>query len=151
VCSRPGAAAVALWATQKLLPLARGGEFGRGLEACRDAALALQERLAADRRFLTAFSPELDILVWTPRSSSVSVSSDLARRVFEEAARGGLHLALADLPSKFFDLAGAGMAEDRARITCLRSVLMKPEHKDWIPRIWDILDQATNAVLPHVP
>ncbi len=26
-CSRPGAAAVALWATQKLLPLVRGGEF----------------------------------------------------------------------------------------------------------------------------
>ncbi len=30
-CSRPGASAVALWATQKLLPLARGGEFAAGI------------------------------------------------------------------------------------------------------------------------
>jgi glutamate/tyrosine decarboxylase-like PLP-dependent enzyme len=151
-CSRPGAAAVALWATQRLLPLARGGEFARGLEACREAALALHGRLAADRRFLTAFPPELDILVWTPRSFSAGASSDLARRVFEQAARGDLHLALADLPAKFFDLAAAGMAEDRDPITCLRSVLMKPDHREWVPRIWDILDKATDAALtPPVP
>src|SRR6266481_2044846 len=31
-CSRPGASAAALWATQKLLPLKKGGEFARGLE-----------------------------------------------------------------------------------------------------------------------
>ena len=31
-CSRPGAAAVALWATQRLLPLAIGGAFAEGLE-----------------------------------------------------------------------------------------------------------------------
>ena len=146
-CSRPGAAAVALWATQRLLPLKRGGEFARGLEACREAALALHARIAADRRFLTAFPPELDILVWTPRSSSASASSDLARRVFEEAARRDLHLALAELPAKFFDLAGAGMTQDRDRVTCLRSVLMKPEHREWVPGIWDVLDQATDAVL----
>ncbi len=29
-CSRPGAAAAALWATQKLLPLEQGGEFAQG-------------------------------------------------------------------------------------------------------------------------
>ncbi len=149
-CSRPGAAAVALWATQKLLPLARAGEFARGIEACRDAALALHERLASNRRFLAAFPPELDILVWTLRSPSAGASSDLARRLFAEAARRGLHLALADLPSKFFDLAAAGMAEDRDRITCLRSVLMKPEHKEWIPRIAELLDKAAEAILPPV-
>ena len=36
-CSRPGAAAVALWATQRLLPLVRGGEFAGhagGLPRC---------------------------------------------------------------------------------------------------------------------
>ena len=38
-CSRPGAAAAALWATQKLLPLVREGEFARGLERGREAAL----------------------------------------------------------------------------------------------------------------
>ncbi len=150
-CSRPGAAAVALWATQRLLPLARGGEFARGLEAGREAALGLYGRLAADRRFLTAFPPELDILVWIPRSSRASASSEFARRVFEESARRDLHLALAELPAEFFDLAGAGVAKDRDRVTCLRSVLMKPEHREWVPRIWDILDHATDAVLLGAP
>jgi tyrosine decarboxylase / aspartate 1-decarboxylase len=146
-CSRPGAAAVALWATQRLLPLTRGGEFARGLEAGREAALALHARLAEDARFVTAFPPELDIVVWTPRAASAGAASDLARRIFDEAARRGLHLALAELPAEFFDLAGAGIAKDRARVTCLRSVLMKPEHRDWIGPIWEILDQSTEAVL----
>ena len=48
-CSRPGASAVALWATQKLLPLVRGGEFAAGLEACREAAVSFAR--AARRRF----------------------------------------------------------------------------------------------------
>ena len=34
-CSRAGAAAVALWATQQLLPLVMGGEFARGLRRWR--------------------------------------------------------------------------------------------------------------------
>ena len=37
-CSRAGAAAVALWATQRLLPLKPGGEFALGLAAGRRAA-----------------------------------------------------------------------------------------------------------------
>jgi len=146
-CSRAGAAAVALWATQKLLPLARGGAFARGLEAGREAARTLHERLAADPRFLTPFPPELDIVVWTPRAPRGSGCSELARRIFDEAARHNLHLALAELPSDFFDLAGARVEKDRDRITCLRSVLMKPEHRDWVDQIWEILDRSTASVL----
>src|SRR5579862_9185220 len=44
-CSRAGAAAVALWATHKLLPLVPGGEFARGLSLGRAAALELNRRL----------------------------------------------------------------------------------------------------------
>ena len=146
-CSRAGAAAVALWATQKLFPLARGGQFARGLEACRQAALDLHARIAADGRFLSPFPPELDIVVWTPRAAKVSACSDLARKLFDEAARNDLHFALAELPAQFFDLAGAGVERDRDRITCLRSVLMKPEHREWIGRIWEILDRSTSTVL----
>jgi tyrosine decarboxylase / aspartate 1-decarboxylase len=146
-CSRPGAAAVALWATQKLLPLTRGGEFARGLEAGREAALGLHARLAEDERFVTAFAPELDIVVWTPRAGGAGGASDVARRIFDETARRGLHLALAELPAEFFDRAGAGIGKDRDRVTCLRSVLMKPEHREWVDRIWELLDQSTEAVL----
>src|SRR5205814_1835828 len=102
-CSRPGAAAVALWATQKLLPLVKGGEFAAMLGKSRAAALALFHKLRGDERFLTAFAPELDIVVWTPRASRVSEASERARRIFAEAARENLHLALANLPVEFFE------------------------------------------------
>ncbi len=130
-CSRPGASAVALWATMRLLPLEGGGEFARGLSACRRAALALHTRLSADARFLAPFEPQLDIVVWAPRNGS-------AQRIFDEAARRNLHLALARLPGAFF-------GRPEPEILALRSVLMKPEHEQWIGRIWEILDQATNA------
>jgi hypothetical protein len=142
---------VALWATQRLLPPVRGGVFARGLAASREAALDLHGRLKADRRFLTAFPPELDIVIWIVRAQSVGEASELARRVFDEAARNGLHLALAELPSRFFALEAAGMEPDRETVTCLRSVLMKPEHHAWLPRIWELLDSATTTVLSRVP
>ncbi len=74
-CSRPGAAAVALWATMKLLPLVEGGEFARGLAAGRRAAQSLYEQLRADDRFVTAFEPELDIVVWMIRAKTTSEAS----------------------------------------------------------------------------
>src|SRR5438552_6256565 len=141
-CSRPGAAAVALWATQKLLPLVRGGEFAAMLGQCRAAALALDAKLRADNRWLTAFTPELDIVVWTLRAGRVSEASNLARRVFAAAARQNLHLALVVLPADFFDLQAAGIERDADTVTCLRSVLMKPEHSEWLEQIWQILDRV---------
>src|SRR5712664_1816837 len=76
-CSRPGAAAAPLWATQKLLPLEKGGEFAKGLEQGRNAAVKLFEKVRADSRFVAAFAPELDIVVFAPRAGSVTESSVL--------------------------------------------------------------------------
>jgi len=141
-CSRPGAAAVALWATQRLLPLQRGGEFARGLARGREAALALHEKISADPRFVAGFAPELDIVTWAVRAETTTASSQRARAVFEEAGRRGLHLALAELPATFFAFARSGVKVDSATVTCLRSVLMKPEHADWLDRIWDLLGRS---------
>ncbi|HVH73128.1 MAG TPA: aminotransferase class V-fold PLP-dependent enzyme [Candidatus Dormibacteraeota bacterium] len=146
-CSRPGAAAAALWATQKLLPLTKGGAFAQGLENGRKAALALFQKIKADSRFVTAFAPELDILVFAPRGGSVSESSTLSRKVFEAAAKRDLHLAVADLPVQFWEKNLAGMKKDRDTVTCLRSVLMKPEHLAWVECIWTLLADATEEVL----
>jgi glutamate/tyrosine decarboxylase-like PLP-dependent enzyme len=146
-CSRPGAAAAALWATQKLLPLVKGREFALGLEDCRKAALDLHQRLEKDARFLTAFPPELDIVVFALRAESVSEASERSRKIFEAAARRNLHLAVAELPVAFFDANLGEMKRDRKTLTCLRSVLMKPEHLEWLGRIWDILGEATEEVV----
>jgi hypothetical protein len=146
-CSRPGAAAAALWATQRLLPLKKGGEFARGLERGRKAALALFEKLRADERFATAFRPELDIVVFVPRGGSAGEASVLSRKIFEAAAKRNLHLAVAELPICFWEGSLKAMKRDRETLTCLRSVLMKPEHLDWIPRIWELLSVSTAEVL----
>jgi glutamate/tyrosine decarboxylase-like PLP-dependent enzyme len=137
-CSRAGASAVALWATQKLLPLTRGGEFAQRLAKSRAAALALHEKIVGDPRFLPAFPPEMDIVVWAARAKTLPESSARARAIFDEAAKRNLHLALAELPRKFFGLGGQGT------VSSLRSVLMKPEHADWIDRIWAIVEQAAS-------
>jgi glutamate/tyrosine decarboxylase-like PLP-dependent enzyme len=142
-CSRPGAAAVALWATLQLFPLVRGGEFAQRLASGHAAALDLYSRLRADGRFVTATAPELDILVWAPRAAKISEASALSRRIFDEAAWRGLHLALATLPVHLIDV--QDMRCDRDAIICLRSVLMKPEHWEWVDRIWSILSEATSA------
>jgi glutamate/tyrosine decarboxylase-like PLP-dependent enzyme len=145
-CSRPGAAAAALWATQKLLPLKKEGEFARGLERGRKTALAFFEKLEADSRFVTAFAPELDILVFAPRGDSVSESSRMSRKIFDAAANRNLHLAVAELPVHFWEKHLGPMKRDRDTLTCLRSVLMKPEHYDWVGRIWELLSEATREV-----
>ncbi len=145
-CSRPGAAAAALWATQRLLPLVKGGEFARSLAKSHEAALALFARLKNGRRFVVAFEPELDLVIFAPKAGSVSAASALSRRIFEAAAKRDLHLALAELPVDFFAGAVGGMKRDRETMTCLRSVLMKPEHLDWIERIWETLVAAVGEV-----
>ena len=97
-CSRAGASAAALWATMRLLPPEPGGAFARGLEGCREAALALHHALEADDRFAPLFTPELDIVVWAVRAATAGESSARARRLFDAAARLDLHLALATFP-----------------------------------------------------
>jgi glutamate/tyrosine decarboxylase-like PLP-dependent enzyme len=141
-CSRPGAAAVALWATQRLLPPVPGGAFARDLERGRRAALELHSRLARSEHHLAFFPPELDIVLWAPRAAAAGQISRVSRLQFEAAAARGLHLALIHLPAS---LARAWWPEvvfdrDDDTVTCLRSVLMKPEHEDWLDRIWEILE-----------
>jgi len=149
-CSRPGASAVALWATHKLLPLVRGGVFSTMLESSRQAALGLYEKIRSDKRFVAATPPELDILVWVPRVSTVEAASELSRQIFAEAARENLHLALAELPASFFGQSPFAKDAQSKRVTCLRSVLMKPEHLQWAGTIWDILDRSTRRAMTEM-
>ena len=149
-CSRAGASAVALWATLQLLPLTPGGEFARGLACGRAAALELDRRLREDGRFepLAADAPELDIVAWKVKAETAERASQLAQRVFVACATRDLHLALVQLPLSWFrpaDYAAHGV--ETGLVTCLRSVLMKPEHEAWLDRIWEKLAAACTDVL----
>ncbi len=152
-CSRAGAAAVALWATQQLLPLTPGGEFARGLERGRCAALDLDRRLRQDTtgrlQPLAAGAPELDIVVWKMNAESSRQASELAQKTFVACATRDLHLALVELPRAWFESVG-GLAPDRVAgkaesVTCLRSVLMKPEQEAWLVQIWERLISSCAA------
>jgi tyrosine decarboxylase/aspartate 1-decarboxylase len=161
-CSRAGAAAVALWATQRLLPLKPDGEFARGLAMGRRAAVELNRRLRNDKRFTAigefpprsenpdlghpalgyAHPPELDIVVWALHAADFRKASERARKVFDACAKRGLHLALVQLPGSWFGHEWSG-----EHITCLRSVLMKPEHEAWLDAIWERLNEACGEVV----
>ncbi|MEA1946906.1 MAG: aminotransferase class I/II-fold pyridoxal phosphate-dependent enzyme [Thermodesulfobacteriota bacterium] len=140
-CSRPGASAVALWATQKLLPLVPNKEFAQGLSKARNAALALYEKIFSDGRFKTIFPPELDILVWAPNGGSASQISKRTEDIFHAAAEDHLHLATFKYPSSLLKDKWTNVSFDQQDVTCLRSCLMKPEHYDWAERIWNIIDK----------
>ncbi len=101
--------------------------------------MTLFQKLQSNDAFVPAFSPELDIVVFAPKASSVTEISGRSRQIFGQAADCGLHLALAELPVEFFQALDARIPRDRKTLTSLRSVLMKPEHLDWVDRIWALL------------
>jgi glutamate/tyrosine decarboxylase-like PLP-dependent enzyme len=146
-CSRAGASAVALWATQQLLPLVKTGEFANGLCSSREAAVQMHQRISTDHRLLSPFPPELDILVWAVRADTVAASSLLAQQIFAAAGRENLHLALAQLPCRMFPPGSWTDQHQHESVTCLRSVLMKPDHLEWLPTIWSKLSHATDEML----
>jgi glutamate/tyrosine decarboxylase-like PLP-dependent enzyme len=145
-CSRAGAAAVALWATLEMFPLDKAGEFAAGLKQCRQAALALYDRLAQDDRFVTPLVPDLDIVIWAPKAATTSEISRLSQLTFERTAEKDVHLATFSFPSHLIKKAFPDVEIDTEYTTCMRSCLMKPDHLEWIEPIWNILDQVQNEL-----
>jgi glutamate/tyrosine decarboxylase-like PLP-dependent enzyme len=139
-CSRPGAAAVALWATQRLLPMARGGAFAADLDRSLLAARRFWQWLAAGHSYVPLMEPELDIVVYAVNAADAVTASGQARHVFERAAAQNLHLALVDLPAAMVRHYWPRLEVNSDTVTCLRSCLMKPEHLDWVGDICATLD-----------
>ena len=138
-CSRAGASAVGLWATHQLLPPVEGGQFSKDLEQCRSAASDLAQRIQASDKFLLIGEPELDIVVWAVKAKSSKEMSDKADHLFEEAEKQGLFLSKYKVLSE--KVKSHGIEINSEYVTCLRSCLLKPEHKGWIDKIWMILCQ----------
>ncbi len=141
-CSRPGASAVALWATHRLLPPVPGGDFAKGMDACLRAARLFWQRLDASSTFTPLMQPELDIVVYAVNADTTRESARRAREVFDEAARRNLHLALIELPAQLVNRYAPEITVNSESVTCLRSVLMKPEHEDWVDRLTALLEAS---------
>lgn len=143
-CSRPGAAAVALWATMELLPLETGGEFASMLDRCIEAARLFCERIDDSDIFVPVHTPDLDIAVYAVRAANASEASKRSREIFEKAAAKDLHLALINLPIDMVRDNLPGLTADAEFMTCLRSTFMKPEQLEWVPEIVALLEAVAD-------
>ncbi|WP_437191922.1 pyridoxal phosphate-dependent decarboxylase family protein [Planctomicrobium sp. SH527] len=146
-CSRPGASAVALWATMQAFPLQFGGAFAQRLEKSRLAALTLHQWIQRQPEFTAIADPELDIVVWTVNADTASQASKLAQQIFNAAAEEQVHLALLSLSQQFAMCHTRIQHWDRPDVTCLRATVMKPEHLDVMPEILNRLESACRRVL----
>lgn len=138
-CSRAGAAAVALWATQKLFPLISSAAFSKGMNSSHHAAMQLYKKITADKRFIALQQPEIDIVIWAQKKKSISEINKTSKEIFEKAASKNLHLALLNYPVRLLPKHWRAIEKDEEYVTCLRSCLMKPEHENWIDEIWKIV------------
>ncbi len=151
-CSRAGAAAAALWTTLKLFPLDADTGLGNILKQCRDAALEFQKKLDDSGSFRTLIQPDLDIVAYLPLPEKMTTSaiSDLSQKIFTkgmEDKKEGVHLSLYRIPSSFLSQRYGDIQVDSEETIVLRSVLMKPEHKKFVPELIRRLEKLHDEVL----
>ena len=143
-CSRAGAAAAALWTTLQLFPLTESG-MGAILGACRRAAVRFARLIGASERLRLYQEPELDIVAYFPWGEGMTARDvDAAsQRLFERAmaAEDPVYVSVARVTGESFHRRRPDLAISDERIRVLRSVLMKPEHEDFVGAIAERLDR----------
>ena len=139
-CSRAGAAAAALWATLKCFPLT-GGAAGLGavLRKTRLAALRWAELIEGSEELRLVVPPSLDIIAFFPTAAGRRVSeiSALTHRAFAALMRDQsrpVYLAKVNLKPGLLGR-HSDLIWDAPTLTAFRSVLMKPEHLDYVPQL----------------
>jgi glutamate/tyrosine decarboxylase-like PLP-dependent enzyme len=144
-CSRAGAAAAALWLTLEVLPLTADG-LGRALRPGRRGALAWHALLEQSDVLAPYQAPELDIVTYLPRRSTMSAVDQASHAVFRIAAEGEprqqVHVATYVVSGDQLRSRGHDPAQDVDHARILRSVLMKPESAEAIPAIHARLEQV---------
>ena len=142
-CSRPGAAAGALWLTLRVLPLDADRGLGPVLAAGLRAARQFHRRLDASDLLAPVLAPETDIVVYAPHAESVTAldrqSVDLFQRAMDDPD-DPVFVSLYRLGAERLGQRFPEIARDAETARVLRSVLMKPEHEGWTDRLAGRLD-----------
>ncbi|MDC0672458.1 pyridoxal phosphate-dependent decarboxylase family protein [Nannocystis radixulma] len=139
-CSRAGAAAAALWLTQRLLPLTADG-LGAVLAANLRAARAWA-RLIETTEALTLYQPpQLDIVTCFPTLDRPAMTA------IDAASAAILHTGMSEADPVFLSTLRAtrealrqrhpSVVDDAASARILRSALMKPESETWVTWLHD--------------
>jgi glutamate/tyrosine decarboxylase-like PLP-dependent enzyme len=132
-CSRSGAAAAALWATLRALPLTRDG-LGSHLADTRAAALALAERIRKLEGWTLMLDPDLDVVCWHANGTTASAVSAATDAAYAGLEARGWYVAKLIVASDTL-----GLEADQPTTTILRSALMKPEHLGVVDAFADAL------------
>lgn len=142
-CSRAGAAAAALWATLRAFPLAPDRGLGPVLAACRLAAVRLNAALEASAAFTPLLPPTLDICTYYPLAPSPAAVSDRSQRIYAaglaKPPHQQLHLSLYRVQPALVRRHFSDLPNEGAQV--LRSVLLKPEHAEFVPELMARLTQ----------
>jgi len=137
-CSRAGAAAAALWLTFQLLPPAPDG-LGRVLAECRRAALDWAVLISESGRLGLYQPPELDIVCYYPvtRGAALSEIDDVSVSMLAKGMKQDRPAFLSTLRVTSASMARRHPAikADRDGARILRSVLMKPEARGYVPEL----------------
>ncbi len=111
------------------------------LASCRMAALDLYEKLLNTPGFHPVMRPELDIVAFIPETGEkrFSAASDRTEAIFRKGMEGSpenrLYLSTLEIEKERAVQLFPDWKADREGIRVLRSVLMKPEHHDFIPEM----------------
>ena len=136
-CSRAGAAAAALWLTLRLLPLSPDG-LGSVLAAGRRAALDWAGRLAESSVLALYQAPELDIVCYLPAAERMSAVDAASAHILQAGMTDPsepVFLSTLRVTADALRRRHPGIATDADGARILRSVLMKPEHELYVPRL----------------
>jgi glutamate/tyrosine decarboxylase-like PLP-dependent enzyme len=147
-CSRPGAAAAALWLTFRLLPPTRDG-LGQVLAAGRRAALAWAELIGKSSILDLYQEPELDIVSYFPVTEPAGLSRiDLASERILQAGMTSpdpVFLSTLRADADAFLARHGSVKADAPGARILRSVLMKPEAETYLPQLHERLEQLARG------
>jgi glutamate/tyrosine decarboxylase-like PLP-dependent enzyme len=147
-CSRPGAAAAALWLTFRLLPPTPDG-LGQVLAAGRRAALAWAELIGKSTVLDLYQEPELDIVSYFPVTGPAALSR--IDQASERILRAGMtspdpvFLSTLKADAGAFRARHPSVIEDATGARILRSVLMKPESETYLPHLHERLEQLARG------
>ncbi|HPQ68318.1 MAG TPA: aminotransferase class V-fold PLP-dependent enzyme [bacterium] len=153
-CSRAGAAAAALWTTLRAVPLLPHAGLGEMLAAGRRATVAWAEAIEQSEVLHLVCEPETDILCFAPFPPGGTVTtsqiSGWSERLFARAMEPGEHnvyLAKYKMERAMLAVRWPQVQWDEQYVTVLRSVVMKPEHEPWWPRLHRAVTALAEEIL----
>ncbi len=141
-CSRAGASAAALWATLKAFPLHPHEGLGPILAKSRNAALVWSELIRSSSALAEYCEPDLDIVVYLPRTKIFSASevSSCTESIVNTAMNRSdspLYLASYTVDSARIQALYPAFTINAPSTRILRSVLMKPEHEQFVTTLFE--------------